>query len=114
MPVVEAKNAVGAGLERIFVKDTDARTKSLAISGRKDLRKAALADYKNVEEAIQGVGKYADQTNVSNELAEAIRELKSTFTAWGIRHWQKWTNDLMNEAAIKTKGNKNITRSGAN
>jgi hypothetical protein len=104
MPVVEAKNAVGAGLESIFVKDKSQRTKSLAVNGRKNLRLLGLDDYKSVESVIQGSGKYNDQENISGELAEAIREFKSTFNAPIIRHWQKATNYLMNDSVIGDYG----------
>lgn len=97
MPAKALKDAIGTGLERIFIKDTSQRTK--ALKGDKDVKQFAKQDYKSsdVKRLLDtGNGKYSME-NIGTRLEKAIRDAHRNFDAWGLRHWQKATNYIMND-----------------
>jgi hypothetical protein len=98
MPAKALKDAIGTGLERIFIKDTSKRTK--ALKGDKDVKQFAKQDYKSsaVKRLIDtGNGKYSMGDVGTTRLEKAIRDAHRNFDAWGLRHWQKATNYVMND-----------------
>lgn len=102
IPMVHAKNTIAWMMERFIPKEK--RTKALMLEGdRKALRAYAAADYADVERQIQNTSKWADSAE-SSELAEAIREVKSTLTAPVIKQWQYLTNKAMNDSPIGDYG----------
>lgn len=61
------------------------------------LLKHAKSDFTEVQDMLDGVGKYQDG-NVKGELAKAIADVHRTFTAPILKQWQAATNWAMNDA----------------
>lgn len=71
VPVVAAKNLTASAIELIALRNSDSRTKSVALATKEGraLLKAAWADYANVTEAMPD-GKYSDLKNANKYIEE--------------------------------------------
>ena len=100
MPAKAAKDKIGAIAEVVGEKllkkiDKEQRTKYFGVltaseAGRA-LLKHAKSDFTEVQDMLDGVGKYQDG-NVKGELAKAIADVHRTFTAPILKQWQAATN----------------------
>lgn len=70
-PVVAVKNLTAAGIERVVLRNTENRTKAVALATKegRHLMKAAWADYANVIESMPD-GKYSDFKNANKYIEE--------------------------------------------
>lgn len=70
-PVVAAKNLTATAIERVVLRNSDSRTKSVAFATKEGraLLKAAWADYANVTESMPD-GKYSDLKNANRYIEE--------------------------------------------
>ena len=70
-PVVAAKNLTATAIERVVLRNSDSRTKSVALATKEGraLLKAAWADYANVTESMPD-GKYSDHKNANRYIEE--------------------------------------------
>lgn len=70
-PVVAAKNLTATAIERVVLRNSDSRTKSVALATKegRSLLKAAWADYANVTESMPD-GKYSDHKNANRYIEE--------------------------------------------
>lgn len=103
MPAKAAKDKIGAIAEVVGEKllkkiDKEQRTKYFGVltaseAGRA-LLKHAKSDFTEVQDMLDGVGKYQDG-NVKGELAKAIAEVHRTFTAPVLKQWQQATTWAM-------------------
>lgn len=60
---VQAKDAVGAGLERVFIRNPEGRTKSIFVTD--DARNFAKEDYKKMAD-VMGGGKYSEMQEIKS------------------------------------------------
>lgn len=105
MGVTKTKNEVAAGLEHIASAVSGGkfeRTKSFVVS--KEMYSAAYADFKKVQKAALGEGKY-NETNATNDFERGINEKRTIFKVNG--EWGTKDN-----SSVIAKGARSVTDVG--